>query len=189
MPEKLAEKERELLYKHYQQERLIAEEDLNLKNNDLNQLKQQRESLSIEFIKLNPPIINDNKTGQPITINRLLKSGSVSTWLIAFDRSKECKDLEDCLMLKSDWGAIRVACGVADASAAQPGQPVTGQLQPWVGRGKVPDGSKAGIYMYMHICCCIYYLHTPYYYYYNTYYHILYYILYTIYNIPTLRHP
>ena len=117
-PIEKARAERENLYNLLSTQRVVAEEDMELANRNLQNHINWRRTMGIELIK------GDED-----------KNTDTCIWFVRFHGTEDAKEIEDLLIEKEDWPGINVACGKPNADPPIP---------PWVGRDKtVPDGSKS----------------------------------------------
>lgn len=119
-PVEKARAERENLYNLLSSQRVVAEEDMELANRNLQNHINWRRTMGIELIK-----------GEED------KNTDTCTWFVRFYGTEDAKEIEDLLIEKEDWPGIYLACGRPNEDPPVP---------PWVGREKtVPDGSKSNM--------------------------------------------
>jgi hypothetical protein len=116
-PIEKARAERENLYNILSSQRVVAEEDMELAQKNLENHINWRRTMRIELIK-----------GEED------KNTDTCIWFVRFYGTDDCKEMEQLLMEKEDWPGINLACG--DPTADPP-------IKPWVSRENViPDGRK-----------------------------------------------
>lgn len=112
-----ADAEREVMFTVYGQ----AKYELDLKvqkiEEELKQHRLWRRTMGITFIK---SFVDENT--------------ETATWEVRFFGSADSQKLEEIMVHKDDWQGIQLCCALTDQ-----------KLPPWVGRGMVPDGSKASL--------------------------------------------
>ena len=117
-PIEKARAERESLYNLLSTQRVVAEEDMDLAEKNLQNHINWRRTMGIELIK-----------GEED------KNTDTCSWFVRFYGTEDAKEIEELLIEKEDWPGINLACGIMNADPP---------VKPWVGREKlVPDGSKS----------------------------------------------
>ena len=113
MDEEEADAQREVLYETYGNQRLAIEERLKRQESALEAHRHWRKNMGLDIQQGE----EDENTG-------------TATWYVRFYGTKDAGEMEDLLLEKDDWAAIKLAVGANG-------------LKPWAGRGKVPDGKKS----------------------------------------------
>jgi hypothetical protein len=108
-----ADAQREVLYDTYGNQRIAIEERLKRQETALEAHRHWRRNMGLEM-----------HCGEED------ENTSTATWYIRFYGTKDAGEMEELLLNKDDWAAIKMAVG-------------GNGLKPWSGRGKVPDGKKA----------------------------------------------
>lgn len=116
LSEEKARVEREALFTRFNEERAMADRELEDVNNELKN--------HIEWRK---------KMGVHLKQTEIDKVTDTSTWIMTLSGTTDVQNIEDLLLKKENWPGIKVAAGKKTGEKRFP---------PWTGRGPIPDGNN-----------------------------------------------
>ena len=109
-----ADAERQVMFTVYGQAKYELDLKVKKVEDELQEHRSWRRTMGLTFIK---SYIDENT--------------ETATWELRLFGSADSQKIEEIMVHKDDWQGIQLCCALPDK-----------KLPPWVGRGKVPDGSK-----------------------------------------------
>ncbi len=116
LDEEKARAERDALFTKFNEERALADRELEDVNSELKNHIAWRKKMGVQL--------------RQTEIDRVTDS---STWIMTLSGTTDVQNIEDLLLKKENWPGIKLAAGKKTGDKRFP---------PWTGRGAIPDGSN-----------------------------------------------